>query len=163
MFAAPNNQKCPVKAYKVYAESDPWKWKPTMHRFTLAVNNVKSGNNDVLPTDIMQLSGHKNVQSITRYSTVSQKQQLNMKSHSHRNEFGRNSSPVWLFYCGEKKARVWRTHLSNISSNLFSVKQGSSTAAPFSFLGCCYKRRTYRCGNKHFKSIAHTFSVRGKP
>ena len=26
----------------------------------------------------MQLSGHKNVQSITRYSTVSQKQQLNM-------------------------------------------------------------------------------------
>ena len=32
----------------------------------------------MLPTDIMQLSGHKNVQSITRYSTVSQKQQLNM-------------------------------------------------------------------------------------
>ncbi|CAH3160237.1 unnamed protein product [Pocillopora meandrina] len=25
MFAVPNNQKCPVKAYKVYAESDPWK------------------------------------------------------------------------------------------------------------------------------------------
>ena len=48
-----------------------------MHRFTLAVNNVKSGNNDLLPIDIMQLSGH-NVQSITNYSTVSQKQQLNM-------------------------------------------------------------------------------------
>ena len=125
MFAVPNNQECPVKAYKVYAESDP--------------------------------------RSITRYSTVSQKQQLNMKSHSHWNEFGRNSSPVWLFYSGEKEARVWRTHLSNISSNLFSVKQASSTAAPFSFLGCCYKRRTYRCGNKHYKSIAHTFSVRGKP
>ena len=29
----------------------------------------------------MQLSGHKNVQSITNYSTVSQKQQLNM-SHT---------------------------------------------------------------------------------
>ena len=38
-------------------------------------------NNDVPPTDIMQLSGHKNVQSITSYSTVSQKQQLNM-SHT---------------------------------------------------------------------------------
>ena len=38
-------------------------------------------NNDVPPTDIMQLSGHKNVQSITNYSTVSQKQQLNM-SHT---------------------------------------------------------------------------------
>ena len=38
-------------------------------------------NNDVLPTDIMQLSRHKNVRSITSYSTVSQKQQLNV-SHS---------------------------------------------------------------------------------
>ena len=38
-------------------------------------------DNDVPPTDIMQLSGHRNVQSITSYSTVSQKQQLNM-SHT---------------------------------------------------------------------------------
>ena len=38
-------------------------------------------NNDVPPTDIMPLSGHKNFQSITSYSTVSQKQQLNM-SHT---------------------------------------------------------------------------------
>ena len=163
MFAVPNNQKCPVKAYKVYAESDPWKWKPTMHRFTLAVNNVKSGNNDVLPTDIMQLSGHKNVQSITRYSTVSQKQQLNMKSHSHWNEFGRNSSPVWLLYSGEKKARVWQTHFPTIRPT-FSQQSKQAAQQPVSlFFGCCYKRRTYRCGNKHYKSIAHTFSVRGKP
>ena len=28
------------------------------------------------------------------------------ESHSHWNEFERNSSPVWLFYSGEKKARV---------------------------------------------------------
>ena len=33
------------------------------------------------PTDIMQLPGHKNVQRITSYSTVSQKQHLNM-SHT---------------------------------------------------------------------------------
>ena len=38
-------------------------------------------NYDLPPTDIMQLSGHKNVQSITCYSTVSQKQHLNM-SHT---------------------------------------------------------------------------------
>ena len=63
-------------------------------------------NNDVPPTDIVQLSGHKNVQSITSHSTVSQKQQLNTISHSHWTEFGRNSSPVWLFSSGEKKARV---------------------------------------------------------
>ena len=87
MFAVPNDQKCPVKAYKVYAEKRPaeMKTEDRMHRFTLAVNNVKSGNNDVLPTDIMQLSGH-NVQSITSYSTVSQKQQLNM-SHTLTGKF----------------------------------------------------------------------------
>ena len=28
------------------------------------------------------------------------------ESHSHWNEFERNNSPVWLFYSGEKKARV---------------------------------------------------------
>ena len=38
-------------------------------------------NNDVPSTNIMQLSGQKNVKSITTYSTVSQKQQLNM-SHT---------------------------------------------------------------------------------
>ncbi|CAH3151359.1 unnamed protein product, partial [Porites lobata] len=38
-------------------------------------------NNDMPPTDIMQLPGHKNVQRITSYSTVSQKQHLNM-SHT---------------------------------------------------------------------------------
>ena len=128
MFAVPNNEKCPVKAYKVYAEKRPAEMKTDNTPFYLAVNNVKSGsgkpwfkkapvdvnklntlmktmaqkaglgpnfknhsgrktmiqtlvNNDVPPTDIMQLSGHENVQSITSYSTVSQKQQLNM-SHT---------------------------------------------------------------------------------
>ena len=75
MFAVPNNQKCPVKAYKVYAEKRPAEMETNDAPFTLTINNVKSGNNDVPQTDIMQLSGHKNVQSITRYSTVSQKEQ----------------------------------------------------------------------------------------
>ena len=35
-------------------------------------------NNDVPPTDIVQLSGHKNLQSVTNYSTVSQNQQMKM-------------------------------------------------------------------------------------
>ena len=63
-----------------------------MHRFTLAVNNVKSGKNDLLPIDIMQLSGHKNVQSITSYSTVLQKQQLNM-SHTLTGTSSREIAP----------------------------------------------------------------------
>ena len=100
MFAASNNEKCPVKAYKVYAGKRPAEMK------TDDLNNVKSGsgkpwfkkapvgvnklntlmktmaqkdglgpnfknhsgrktmiqtlvNNDVPPTDIMELSGHK--------------------------------------------------------------------------------------------------------
>ena len=81
MFAVPNNQKCPARAYKVYAEKRTAEMETNDAPFTLTVNNVKSGNNDVPQTDIMQLSGHKNVQSITRHSTVSQKQQLNM-SHT---------------------------------------------------------------------------------
>ena len=81
MFSVPNNQKCPVKAYKVYAEKRPAEMETNDAPFTLTVLNVKSRNNDVPPTDIMQLSGHKNVQSITWYSNVSQKQQLNM-SHT---------------------------------------------------------------------------------
>ena len=72
-----------------------------MHRFTLAVNNVKSGNNDVLPTDIMQLSGH-NDQSITSYSTVSQKQQLNM-SHTLIGTF---DSPCFSEQWNQMAARI---------------------------------------------------------
>ena len=81
MVAVPNNQKCPARAYKVYSEKRRAEMETNDAPFTLTINNVKSGNNDVPQTDVMQLSGHKNVQSITRYSTVSQKQQLNM-SHT---------------------------------------------------------------------------------
>ena len=92
MFAMPNNQKCPVKAYKAYAEKRPAEMETNDAPFTLTVLNVKSGNNDVPPTDIMQLSGHKNVQSFTRYSNVSQKQQLNM-SHTLTGTSSREIAP----------------------------------------------------------------------
>ena len=35
-------------------------------------------NNDIPATDIIQLSGHKNLQSVTNYSVVSEKQQVKM-------------------------------------------------------------------------------------
>lgn len=35
-------------------------------------------DNNIPPTDIIQLSGHKNLQSVTNYSTVSQSQQMKM-------------------------------------------------------------------------------------
>ena len=53
-------------------------------------------NNDLPPTDIMQLSGHKKIQSITSYDRLTETT-VEYVSHSHWTEFGRNSSPVLLF------------------------------------------------------------------
>ena len=44
MFAVPNNEKCPVKAYKVDAEKRPAEMKTDDAPFYLAVNNVKPGS-----------------------------------------------------------------------------------------------------------------------
>ena len=44
MFAVPNNEKCPVKAYKVYTEKRPAEMKTDDAPFYLAVNNLKSGS-----------------------------------------------------------------------------------------------------------------------
>ena len=44
MLAVPNNEKCPVKAYKVYSEKRPAEMKTGDAPFYLAVNNVKSGS-----------------------------------------------------------------------------------------------------------------------
>ena len=44
-------------------------------RFTMI---QKLNDNNIPPTHIMQLSGHRNVQSVNNYSTVSNEQQKNM-------------------------------------------------------------------------------------
>ena len=44
MFAVSNDEKSPVKAYKVYAEKRPAEIKTDDAPFYLAVNNVKSGS-----------------------------------------------------------------------------------------------------------------------
>ena len=44
MFAVLNNEKCPVKAHKVYAEKRPAEMKTDDAPFYLAVNNVKYGS-----------------------------------------------------------------------------------------------------------------------
>ena len=98
----PNNQKCPARAYKVYAEKRTAEMETNDAPFTLTINNVKSGNNDVPQTDIMQLSRYKNVQSITSYSTVSQKQQLNM-SHTLTGTF---DSPFFSEQWNQMAARI---------------------------------------------------------
>ena len=44
MFAVPKSEKCPVKAYKIYAEKQPAEMKTDDAPFYLAVNNAKSGS-----------------------------------------------------------------------------------------------------------------------
>jgi len=43
MFAVPKNEKCAIKAYKVYAEKSPVEMKTKDVPFYLAVTIVKSG------------------------------------------------------------------------------------------------------------------------
>ena len=43
MFAVPNNEKCPVKTYKVNQEKRPAEMKIDDAPIYLAVNNIKSG------------------------------------------------------------------------------------------------------------------------
>ena len=63
----------------------------------------------------------------------------------------------------EEKNRIsLQTHLSKLPSIFFSAKEARSTAALFSLFGCCYKRLVYYWDHKHFESIAHSFSGRGK-
>ena len=62
---------------------------------------TKLNDNNILPTHIVQLSGHRNVQSVNNYSAVSNEQQENM------------SDSEWKYYkySMEKKAIVEFTKL----------------------------------------------------
>ena len=50
----------------------------TNHSGQKTMNMQTLTNNNIPPTDIIQLSGHKNLQSVTNYAVVSETQQLNM-------------------------------------------------------------------------------------
>ena len=100
-------------------------------------------NNDVPPTDILQLSGHKNVQSITNYSTVSQKQQSNMSHTLTRLSSGEIAPQSGSSIPERRKHEFDQYSPGTFRPTFFSGKRASSTAAPFSFFGCCYKRKTY--------------------
>ena len=100
--------------------------------FTLTVLNVKSGNNDVPPTAIMQLSGHKNVQSITRYSTVSQKQQLNM-SHTLTGMSSREITPQSGSSIPEKRKHEFDELTYPTLRPTFSQQSKQAAQKPFLF------------------------------
>ena len=83
MFAVPNNEKCPVKAIKVYAEKRLVEMKTDDAPFYLAVSNVKSGSSKPrlkkTPVGVNKLN--------TLMKTVAQKAGLgpNFKNLSGRN------------------------------------------------------------------------------
>ena len=86
MFAVPNKEKCPIKAYEVYAEKRPAEMKTDDHApFYLAVNNVKSGSgkpwSKKAPVGVYNLN--------TLMNTMAQKAGLgpNFKNHSGRKRF----------------------------------------------------------------------------
>ena len=124
--------ECPVKAYKVYAKKRPAEMETNDAPFTLTVLNVKSGNNEVPPTDIMQLSGHKNVQSITRYSTVSQKQQLNM-SHTLTGMSSREITPQSGSSIPEKRKHEFDELTYPTLRPTFSQQSKQAAQKPFLF------------------------------
>ena len=82
MFAVSNNEKCPVKAYKVYAEKRPAEMKTDDAPFYLAVNKVKYGSGKPwfkkAPVGVNKLN--------TLMKTMAQKAGLgpNFKNHSGR-------------------------------------------------------------------------------
>ena len=78
MFAVPNNEKCPVKAFKVYAEKRLVEMKTDDAPFYLAVSNVKSGSGKT-PVGVNKLN--------TLMKTVAQKAGLgpHFKNLSGRN------------------------------------------------------------------------------
>ena len=82
LFAVPKNEKCTVKAYKVYAEKRPAEMKTDDAPFHLAVNNVKSGSGKPWfkksPFGVNKLN--------TLMKTMAQKAGLgpNFKNHSGR-------------------------------------------------------------------------------
>ena len=96
--------ECPVKAYKVYAEKRPAEMKTDDAPFYFGnkiMLNLETTTCCQLISCI-QLSGRKNVQSITSYSTVSQKQQLNM-SHTLTGKF---DSPFFSEQWNQMAARI---------------------------------------------------------
>jgi len=89
-------------------------------------------NNDVPPTDIMQLSGHKNVQSITSYSTVSQKQQLNM-SHTRTGLSSGEIAPQSGFSIPEKRKHEFDELTYPTFRPTFSQQSKQADSSPFLF------------------------------
>ena len=97
-------------------------------------------NNDVPSTDIMQLPGTQNISS---YSTVSQKQQLNMP-HTLTGLSSGEIAPQSCSSIPEKRKHEFDERTYPTFRPTFSQQSKQAAKQPLSlFFECCYKRRTY--------------------
>ena len=87
MFATDETERDPVAVYNFFARKRPEEMNQDEAPFYLAGLRNHSGRktmiqtqseNDISPTQIAQLSGHRNLKSIENYSTISTKQQMHM-------------------------------------------------------------------------------------
>ena len=126
-------------------------------------NKTLTKANGVPPTDIMQLSGHKNVQSITSYSTVSQKQLLNM-SHTLTGLISGEIVPQSVSPIPEKRKHEF-DELTYPFRPTFSQKSKQAVQHPLSlFSGAVIGgRQTSVTINNLNQSPTRSFSARGKP
>ena len=82
-------------------------------------------NNDIPATDIIQLSGHKNLQSVTNYSVVPEKQQVKMSHTFSELNTGRS-------HVSEK------SDLSQVSECFSTTVHSAGSAADYQQGQCCY-------------------------
>ncbi|CAH3163643.1 unnamed protein product, partial [Porites lobata] len=95
MFSLPNSDRCPVLTYKPWFKQSPvgvnklnsimvMSEKTELNKPRLKNHSGRKTmmqtlvNEEIPPTDIIQLSGHRNLQSVNNYATVSEKQQMKM-------------------------------------------------------------------------------------
>ena len=120
-------------------------------------------NNDVLPTDIMQLSGHKNVQSTTSYSaTVSQKQQLNMFHTLAGLSSGEIAAQSGSSIPDKRKHKFDELTYPTFCPT-FSQQSKQAAQQPFSLFSGAVVSGGHISVAINTKSIAHSFSARGRP
>ena len=111
-------------------------------------------NNEIPATDIIQLSGHKNLQSVTNYSLVSEKQQA--KTSRTLSDLSRGT--------GSTNKTSSSQHDENSATAVLSNGQQSQQAMSL-FTGAVihsYSQRTIQHFNKQLESIPQVSSPRSK-
>ncbi len=109
-------------------------------------------NNDVPPTDIVQLSGHKNLQSVTNYSLATCKESSTSSISEHKPNRGQISEGVPYFLGNLARGGP------NFGGAKFPGTSGSRTPTTTTSNGFVFwhgnSRRSHKHFDKQFKSVS---------